>query len=189
MIPGAPSEAQWVRTSPRRDLPADVLERIVSTAFPRNRILDAELLGDGLRNSNFKLNLDSMREAIVLRIYKHDASLCRKELDVLGFVRDSVPVPEVFHAEPLGMDGVPPFALLRYVEGITLPLCGNSRSSRSGSIVRREGSAAGRFAARAGSDLCGPHNIGGREQALPLFDALLRQSTWPESGLGAGRSA
>jgi hypothetical protein len=92
MIPGAPSEARWVRTSPRRDLPADVLERIVSTAFPRNRVLAAELLGDGLRNSNFKLNLDSMREAIVLRIYKHDASLCRKELDLLGLVRDSLPV-------------------------------------------------------------------------------------------------
>jgi aminoglycoside phosphotransferase (APT) family kinase protein len=119
MIPGAPSEARWVRTSARRDLPADVLERIVRTAFPRNRVLAAESLGDGLRNSNFKLHLDSMREAIVLRIYEHDPSLCRKELDLLGLVRNSVPVPEVLHAEPLGLDGVSPFALLRYVEGIT----------------------------------------------------------------------
>ena len=119
MIPGAPSESRWIRPSPRRDRPADVLERIVRTAFPRNRVLAAEPLGDGLRNSNFKLQLDSMREAIVLRIYEHDPSLCRKELDLLGLVGSSIPVPEVLHAEPLGLDGVPPFALLRYVEGIT----------------------------------------------------------------------
>jgi aminoglycoside phosphotransferase (APT) family kinase protein len=128
MIPGAPSEARWGRTSPRRDLPADVLERIVSTAFPRNRVLAAEPLGDGLRNSNFKLHLDSMRDTIVLRIYEHDPSLCRKELDLLGLVGNSIPVPEVLHAEPLGLDGVPPFALLGYVERITfreLGRCGD----------------------------------------------------------------
>jgi aminoglycoside phosphotransferase (APT) family kinase protein len=119
VIPGAPSEARWVRISPRRELPTALLEQIVRIAFPRNRVLAAEPLGDGLRNSNFKLHLDSMREAIVLRIYEHDPSLCRKELDLLGLVSSSVPVPEVLHAEPLALDGLPPFALLRYVEGIT----------------------------------------------------------------------
>jgi hypothetical protein len=47
MIPGAPSEARWVRTSPRRDLPADILERIVRTAFPCNRVLAQSRSGTG----------------------------------------------------------------------------------------------------------------------------------------------
>ena len=31
-----------------------------------------------------------------------------------------VPVPAVIHAEPYGLEGLPPFTLARYVEGISL---------------------------------------------------------------------
>jgi aminoglycoside phosphotransferase (APT) family kinase protein len=56
---------------------------------------------------------------VVLRIYEHDGSLCQKEADLIRLIGRSVPVPEVIHAEPRGWEDVPPFALLRYVEGIT----------------------------------------------------------------------
>jgi fructokinase len=58
-------------------------------------------------------------EPIVLRVYEHDPSLCRKELDLLGLVRQRVFVPELIHAEPDGLEGIPPFALFRFVDGIT----------------------------------------------------------------------
>jgi len=108
-----------MRSEPRRVLPAPAVERIVHTAFPHSRVLASEPLGDGLRNSNLKLHLDTRPEAIVLRIYEHDPSLCRKELDLLRLVREAVPVAEVLHAEPLGLAEVPPFALLGYVEGVS----------------------------------------------------------------------
>jgi fructokinase len=74
-------------------------------------------LTDGFRNSNFRVRLDS--ETAVLRVYEHDASLCRKEIDLLGLLAGSVPVPDVIHAEVSGLDELPPFAWIRYVEGIT----------------------------------------------------------------------
>jgi aminoglycoside phosphotransferase (APT) family kinase protein len=119
MIPGAALEARWSRLEPRRALPAPVLERIVDTAFPRRRVIEMQPLDQGLRNANFKLRLDSAPESMVLRIYEHDASLCRKEVDLLRLVGGSVPVPEVLYAEPRGCPDLPPFILTRYIEGIS----------------------------------------------------------------------
>lgn len=119
MVSGAPREARWVQSEPRRTLPAPVLERIVHTAFPRCSVLAIQPLTDGLRNANFKLYLDATREVIVLRIYEHDASLCQKEVDLIRLVARSVPVQEVIHAESRGFEDLPPFALMRYVEGIS----------------------------------------------------------------------
>jgi aminoglycoside phosphotransferase (APT) family kinase protein len=120
MLPGTPHEARWVRSEPRRTLPPETLDRMVHTAFPRCRVVEIQPLGDGLRNASFKLHLDGQPEPVVLRIYEHDASLCRKELDLLRLAGGSVPVPEVIHAEPCGLEDLPPFTLARYVEGISL---------------------------------------------------------------------
>jgi len=73
----------------------------------------------GMRNANFKLQLDSVSEPIILRIYEHDASLCQKEIDLIRLIGSSVPAPQVIHAEPLGWEDVPPFTLSRYIEGIS----------------------------------------------------------------------
>lgn len=119
MVDGAPQEARWLRAEPRRTLPAHLLERIVQTAFPRGHVVDIKPLADGWRNANFKLRLDGTPEPIVLRIYEHDPSLCQKETDLIRLVGESVPVPEVIHAEAKGWEDIPPFALMRYVEGIS----------------------------------------------------------------------
>ena len=119
MISGAPDAARWVRSEPRRTLPAPVLERMVQSAFPGRRVVDMQALDDGWRNANFKLTLDSSGESIVLRVYEHDASLCQKEVDLIRLMGQSVPVPEVIHAQPRAVADVPPFAFLRYIEGMT----------------------------------------------------------------------
>jgi aminoglycoside phosphotransferase (APT) family kinase protein len=119
MLPGSPAEARWVRDEPRRSLPPHVLARMVQPAFPQARALELDPLADGFRNSNFKLRIDSLAEPMVLRIYEHDPTLCQKEVDLLRFLSGSVPVPEVIHAAPQAAEDLPPFALLRYVEGLT----------------------------------------------------------------------
>jgi len=108
-----------MRAEPRRSLPAPVLERMVHAALPGRRVLSGEPLGDGKRNANFKLLLDPAPEPMVLRIYEHDPSLCQKEVDLMRLVRGSVPVPEVIYAEPSGRGDLPPFALTRWIQGIT----------------------------------------------------------------------
>ena len=119
MIYDAAVESRWLRPEPRRTLPPNFLERIIGFALPGCNPLEVQPLTDGFRNANFKIQLDSAPEFVVLRIYEHDASLCRKEVDLLSLIRHSVPVPEIIHAEFDGIQEVPPFVLLRYIDGIT----------------------------------------------------------------------
>jgi aminoglycoside phosphotransferase (APT) family kinase protein len=139
VIPGVPDEARWIRSQPRRALDAPILERLVRTAFPRCHVVGVQPLTDGFRNTNLKVKLNTRTQWIVVRIYEHDASLCQKEIDLLQLVGGSVPVPDVIHAEPAGLDDLhaepaglddlPPFALSRYVEGINfreLNRCGDN---------------------------------------------------------------
>jgi aminoglycoside phosphotransferase (APT) family kinase protein len=95
------------------------LNRILTASFPGRRVAEIQPLAGGLRNANFKLRLASSAESLVLRIYEHDSSLCRKELDLYRPVGASVPVPQVVYAEPTGWEDLPPFTLARYVEGIS----------------------------------------------------------------------
>ena len=105
---------------------------MVRRAFPRGRIVHVQPLTGGLRNANFKLTLDSAAEPIVLRVYEHDASLCRKEADLIRLVRGTVPVPQVILAEPAG-EGLRPFMLQNYVGGPTLREL--ARSARSEEVA------------------------------------------------------
>lgn len=119
-IPGAPPEARWVRATPRRILPAVSLNRLVAHVFGQCRILEVHPLTSGFRNTNLKIQLDKSADWIVVRIYEHDASLCQKENDLIQLIAHSVPVPDVIHVEPCGLEEIPPFAVMRFVDGITL---------------------------------------------------------------------
>lgn len=96
-----------------------MLQEIINIALPGCCAVDAQPFADGLRNANFRVQIDSTPKFVVLRVYEHDASLCQKELDLLNLVGNSIPVAEVIHAEPSGMNHVPPFLVLSYVEGIS----------------------------------------------------------------------
>lgn len=119
MIPGAPREARWIRSEPRRSLPAPDLDRLLHHALGNCTVVEVQPLTAGFRNANFKLHLDGGAGCIVVRIYEQDPSLCRKEIDLLRVVGATVPVPQVIFAEPAGLDGLPPFALMQFVEGIS----------------------------------------------------------------------
>ena len=118
MIDGAPVESRWLRPEPRRALPRTFLQKIVMAVFPGCSALELQPLTHGFRNANFRIQLDSAPEFVVLRIYEHDASLCRKEVDLLSLIRHSVPIPEIIHAEPDGLNEVPPFVFFHHIDGI-----------------------------------------------------------------------
>jgi hypothetical protein len=75
-----------------------VIEPMAQAAFPHARPLEVEPLPGGLRNANFKVRLDTMTELVMLRICEHDASLCRKEIDLMRLIGRSIPVPDVLYA-------------------------------------------------------------------------------------------
>jgi aminoglycoside phosphotransferase (APT) family kinase protein len=119
MVPGTAEEARWRHTGQHLVFPLSVLERMIQSVLPRCRVLGMEPLAGGLRNASFKVHLHSLTEPVVLRIHQHDASLCQKEIDIIRLIGTSVPVSEVIGAKPNGLDGTPPFLLMRFIEGLS----------------------------------------------------------------------
>ena len=95
------------------------MDRIVHRACGPCKVVETQPLLEGLRNANFKVHLDVQPEWIVVRVYEHDESLCQKEIDLFRLVKSTVPVPRLIHPEPRGMDGLPPFLVMEYVEGVS----------------------------------------------------------------------
>jgi aminoglycoside phosphotransferase (APT) family kinase protein len=171
MITGVPAEARWIRPEPRRTLPSSLVGRIVRLAFPQCSVVNAQPLTEGLRNANFRLRLDSTPEFIVLRIYEHDASLCQKELDLLGLLAGSVPVPEVLHAAPCGWEGIPPFVLMRYVEGVSFHEL--KRNGDSEAIAQAAYSVGEALASIGRNTFANPGWLGpGPSVTVPLFEGV-----------------
>jgi aminoglycoside phosphotransferase (APT) family kinase protein len=119
MICGAAQQARWFREQPRFAFPHSLLERVVQVAFPNSSVVESKPLRGGFRNANFKIKLNRIQDAVVLRVYEHDSSLCQKEMDLMRLIAGSVPVAEMIYAEPNGLDDFPPFTILRYIEGIS----------------------------------------------------------------------
>jgi aminoglycoside phosphotransferase (APT) family kinase protein len=95
------------------------IQRYIEDAFPHQRVASVEPLSGGLRNTNLKIEFSSKKAPIVLRLYKEDSSICLKEIEILRLLRSAVPVPEVLHARPEGIDGSRPFIMMPYIEGLT----------------------------------------------------------------------
>jgi len=116
---GDARESVWLRGDPRRTLAPETLARILEAALPGSCATEIEAFPEGRRNANFKLRISTSAVPLVLRLYEHNPSICQKEVDLLGLVREQAPVPEVVYAAPAGLDEVPPFVLYEYIEGIT----------------------------------------------------------------------
>jgi aminoglycoside phosphotransferase (APT) family kinase protein len=121
----------------------------------------------------------------VLRLYEHDPVLCRKEIDLMQRVSGSVPIPAIIHAEPHGLDGLPPFIVMSFVEGISVRdfrrVADNEELAEVGYAIGQTLAAIGRFSFRnpgwisAGLEVTAPLLEG--SDPVPRFVDLCLNST------------
>jgi aminoglycoside phosphotransferase (APT) family kinase protein len=104
-------ERNWRRRHLYVELQQTAVEDLVGC-----RVLEMELLGGGLRNTNYRLRLDrAEHQETVLRLYTADAGACARESALLRRVAGQVPVPEVLRSMPKAS---PPWSLLEWVDGV-----------------------------------------------------------------------
>jgi aminoglycoside phosphotransferase (APT) family kinase protein len=110
-------ETGWERRFPFRHLCAAEIEARIEPFAPGARVLEAEPLRGGLRNTNYRVRLSTQEEAVVLRVYAQDEmhGACGRELALSRLLNSHIPKPRVLHAEP---DADPPWAILTYVDGV-----------------------------------------------------------------------
>ena len=106
-------EQGWRRRFPFVALEPSEIETLIQPFAARARVVEAMPLSGGLRNTNYRLRLSSLREPVVLRLFSADPSACRREEALERLVRERVPVPRVLHSEP---DAGPPWNILTWID-------------------------------------------------------------------------
>jgi Ser/Thr protein kinase RdoA (MazF antagonist) len=140
-----PMERGWERAHPFVGLPAGELERLVAAGLPGARVVSASPLASGLRNTNYRVELDGGR-SVVLRLYVAYPAACEREAAVLAAVAGRVPAPKVLHSAPIA---TPPFALLEWLDGRPLDAV----------LPEADAAASLELAAACGSALASIHRI------------------------------
>jgi fructokinase len=107
------------------------IQKILAQAFPQEKISNTELLVGGLINSNIKVEFESGREPVVLRVYRDGSEVCRKEVALIELIQSQVPVSRIVYAAANTevCTELPAFAIFAFVPGITF-----QQLKRSGSL-------------------------------------------------------
>jgi aminoglycoside phosphotransferase (APT) family kinase protein len=107
----------------RRELAASLsTQRISDTlaiALPKSALTSVEKLQGGCRNVNLLLRFDGTQVPLVMRIYVRDPAMCHKEVSILTSAAHHFPVPEIIYVDKKGEEGIGPFVLYPYIEGLT----------------------------------------------------------------------
>lgn len=103
---------------------------ILSRAMPGHVVKSCELLTGGVINLLYRLRVDGLNDALVLRVYTRDHDACRKEVDLHQLIAGRVPVPEILYADPNGEADIGPYVLMRWVEGLTYRQLKSRRDER-----------------------------------------------------------
>jgi aminoglycoside phosphotransferase (APT) family kinase protein len=109
----------WERSHPLVEIDAVTLGRMLAPVSRGRRIEAASLLGGGLANASYRVDLAGMDAPVVVRAYLRDASAAEREAAVLRLVRDRVPVPRVLHVGRDEQAGLT-YAVLTWMEGVTV---------------------------------------------------------------------
>jgi hypothetical protein len=96
------------------------LRHFLARVFPQRQIAAVEPLSGGLINTNLRIDFQSNHDPVVLRLYRDGANVCRKEIAVHNLIRSEVPVPKILYAEPDPVADIPSFAILEFINGLTL---------------------------------------------------------------------
>jgi len=123
-----------------------IIHNMIGRAFKQRTVTGVESLAGGLINTNLLIHFNDA-ESVVLRIYRYGADACRKEVVLHQLVQETVPVASIIYAEPDGIDGSDAFAILEYVDAITLQ---QLRRRNDREAIAQAASSAGRILANIG---------------------------------------
>jgi aminoglycoside phosphotransferase (APT) family kinase protein len=133
------------RRHPFVHLAAEEIGAMLEPAFGRRRVVAAEPLTDGASTTSYRVALEGLEEAYVLRIFARDPTACRKELDITRLVAGTVPIAEIVDADPDGARHGRPYSVSRWIDGVKLD---RLLEALSGDEVDQLGSEVGRVLGR-----------------------------------------
>jgi aminoglycoside phosphotransferase (APT) family kinase protein len=110
---------KWSRAQAVLEPRRSSIEALARQAFPAAEVTGVESAFGGLANTNFRLALSAPAGAgqVLLRYWQRDKDQAAKEIALLSFVAQRVPVPVVLASGDSDPDFGLPFAFMQWIEG------------------------------------------------------------------------
>ncbi|NUP08812.1 MAG: aminoglycoside phosphotransferase family protein [Polyangiaceae bacterium] len=116
-------EEGWERP-PRLDLSIDELQHLVEPAFRGASVVEHEVIGTGLANTNIRFRLRGEGRSYVLRIHTRDPNAAVRERDLMSYLAKNrnppIPVPPLIYSDVVPSRGANPYSIWGFVEGMLL---------------------------------------------------------------------
>lgn len=116
-------EDLWQRRYARLELTPEQVRAMLATLTPDGvppDVLSIEPLSGGRCNTNLRVALAGRDDPVVLRVYVRGDEYCQIECDAFALVRNTVPVPTILAADPLGERFGRPYVVEGWVAGTRL---------------------------------------------------------------------
>jgi Ser/Thr protein kinase RdoA (MazF antagonist)/GNAT superfamily N-acetyltransferase len=110
-------KADWEKTSVTYQLPEGTIEKMVHLAYPDKKLTSSELIAGGCANLNFKIQLESEKHPLILRVYLRDKDAAYREQKLAALLKETVPVPLTHYVGEL--EGYH-FAITEFMPGLSL---------------------------------------------------------------------
>lgn len=110
----------WQRGTPALEVDDARLADAIAAIVPGARLRSVTPLSGGLANTNLHLSFAGEPGDLVLRLYQRDPGQMMKEAAIAARLDGRVPLADYLHVEPDPERLGAPFALLRWIDGVTL---------------------------------------------------------------------
>ncbi len=110
-------KSQWEKTSVIHALPEGLILSMVQLAYPNTTLIFHELIPGGCANLNIKIQLESIPNVLILRIYLRDKTAALREQKLGEMLKGIVPIPSIYY---VGQIENYHFAIAEFMPGITL---------------------------------------------------------------------
>lgn len=111
---------RWERIELSPSLDSRQINEIINPGFSNRRVIASERISVGLSNFNYKIHLEGGSEPFVLRLYRGNAAIADKEMDIAQLVGKSVPISDMIYADTSCRTFERPWAILQWKEGALL---------------------------------------------------------------------
>lgn len=112
----------WTRSDQQLTLSENELELLLKPAFPNARVVHSQPASGGLANTNIRVVLDNRKAPLLVRIWTRDSEQAQKEFRIISAVKQTVPVPELFHFSSENSINGLPYAIMEWFDAPRLEL-------------------------------------------------------------------
>ncbi len=110
----------WERTQPPFTLTLAQIDELVRPAFPDSWVRSAQLIGDGLSNTNYFIQLNDLPAPYLLRLYRGGKDIAEKEHALAHLLGKRIPIPSIYFTDWSCTQIDQPWAIVEWKDGSLL---------------------------------------------------------------------